>query len=630
MLESEKKYSQIKTLVDKIGHMVYCRGWVRSIRDLGSLKFIDLRDLTGVIQCVVEKSSVRITQESVIEVVGYVKLRSDKSGDIMLKDIEIFVHELNVINLASPLPIHTTTDGYEIKEEVRLKYRYLDLRRDRLQRNIKLRSNFVNELRGILLKRDFIEIETPVLTASTMEGARDFVVPSRLNPGKFYALPQSPQQYKQMLMVAGFEKYFQIARCFRDENLRADRGFEFTQIDLEMSFVSQQDVMNLVESMLIEAIEKVDVKILSKPFPVFTYDEAMKNFGADKFDLRNEEEKQKGVLAFAWVINFPFFKRVDKEDVAEVRDGKSGWTFTHNPFSAPIPEHEEWHLKGQNIEKIITQQYDLVCNGYEVGGGSIRTHKPEILKATYKIMGYDEDYLEKSIGHLLDAFSLGTPPHGGIALGLDRLVAILANENSIKEVIAFPMTYQGRTAVTNAPHNISNDQLTELGLKLAFMEIKSGVDLDRAIEDLIKSQGFYFQRIEHPNLSTTEDHHKANILDINENVKSLILKGKKSNKNYLFVIPAANKLDKKEVKNALGEDFEFERPEFILKQYGLEVGGIAPFGNLINLPIYYCSTLDSREYVNFSTGLKTTSLRMKTNNFKTVLGDLNYGKWSDL
>jgi len=335
-----------------------------------------------------------------------------------------------------------------------------------MQQILRMRSQFSNALRQDLLEQDFVEIETPILTKSTKEGARDFLVPSRFQPGKFYALPQSPQQYKQLLMTAGFEKYFQLARCIRDEDLRADRGFEFTQLDLEMSFVNQQQVMDAVEAVVKKAVKQVGGKLQQPEFPVINYDEAIEKYGEDKFDLRSEQEKKDNVLAFAWVVNFPFFKAVDKKDAAEVRDSKSGWTFTHNPFSQPKPEDLEDHLNQKNIDQIVTTQYDLVCNGYEVGGGSIRAHDPQVLRATFKIMGYSDAETEESVGHMLKAFELGTPPHGGIALGMDRLVMLLANEESLKETVAFPMTSTGRTAVMDAPNKVEEEQLAELGLAL--------------------------------------------------------------------------------------------------------------------------------------------------------------------
>lgn len=458
----------VKETVEKIDEQVILQGWVDTKRDHGKLTFIDLRDRTGKVQCVGFQKMGELTVESVIQVKGTVKKRPERmiNPHLPTGTVEVDVEEYEVLNKAKELPIQLDTDGLEINEEVRLKYRYIDLRRERLQKNIRLRNDYAQALRGALLKRDFLEIETPLLTKATMEGARDFIVPSRFQKGKFYALPQSPQQYKQLLMTSGFERYFQFPRCLRDEDLRADRSFEHTQLDLEMSFVDRDEVMATVESVVKEAVQKVGGTLKESTFPVFTYEEAMKQFGADKFDLRSQQEKKEGILAFAWVINFPFFKRVDKEDAAEVRDGKSGWTFTHNPFSAPLPEHEEWLLKGENIDQIITTQYDLVCNGLEAGGGSIRTHKREVLEATYRIMGYSEEQTQASVGHMLEAFEYGTPPHGGIALGLDRHTALLAGESSIKETIAFPMSSTGRTAVMDAPSPVSQEQLKELGIKV--------------------------------------------------------------------------------------------------------------------------------------------------------------------
>ncbi|HCC84201.1 MAG TPA: hypothetical protein DEP87_00740, partial [Candidatus Pacebacteria bacterium] len=241
---------------------------------------------------------------------------------------------------------------------------------------------------------------------------------------------------------------------------------EFTQLDVEMSFVTQADVMAMTEKAVKQAVKAVGAQLKAETFPVINYADAMKQYGADKFDLRTSEEKAAGVLAFAWVVNFPFFKKVDQADAAEVRDGKSGWTFTHNPFSAPLPEHEADHLAGKNIDQIITAQYDLVCNGYEVGGGSIRAHRPEVLRATFHTMGYGDEQIEAGVGHMLRAFEVGTPPHGGIALGLDRFMMVLAGEESIKETIAFPMSSTGRTAVMDAPSEVLPEQLAELGLQL--------------------------------------------------------------------------------------------------------------------------------------------------------------------
>lgn len=465
----------IKDTPAKVGEEVLLNVWVNVRRDHGKLIFLDLRDRTGIIQSVVlpnhaeaYKAGQDLRSEFVVEVVGQINQRPEKNinKEIPTGSVELEVTGIKVLSTAKTPPFEITEDGLNVDEEVRLKYRYLDLRRERMQKNLRIRNDYMQALRNGLLKKDFAEIETPLLSKATMEGARDFVVPSRFQPGKFYALPQSPQQYKQLLMVAGFERYFQFPHCLRDEDLRADRGFEHTQLDLEMSFVTREEVMETVEDVVKESVKAVRGKLKDEKFPVITYQEAMEKYGADKFDLRTDEEKEQGVLAFAWVINFPFFRKTDSKEASDKFDSKSGWTFTHNPFSMPIPEHLPWLMEGKNIDQIITTQYDLVCNGLEAGGGSIRAHTPEILRATYKVMGYSDEEIEKSIGHMLEAFSYGAPPHGGIALGLDRHIALLQGEASIKEVMAFPMTSTGRTAVMDAPAPISEDQLKELGLRI--------------------------------------------------------------------------------------------------------------------------------------------------------------------
>ena len=456
--------------VEKIGSGVKLQGWIDTIRDHGKLKFVDLRDRSGKVQCVIPsglETAQKISVEDVVEFVGVVKRRPDGMTNLEVKTgaVEVSVEECIVLNKTNPLPIPIVSDGYEVNEESRLEYRYLDLRRERMQKNLRLRSDFTKFFRQAFYSRDFVEIETPLLTKSTKEGARDFIVPSRYYPGKFFALPQSPQQYKQLLMTAGFERYFQIAKCIRDEDPRADRGYEFTQVDVEMSFAGRGEVMSTVEGVVKEAVKGVSGKLKDASFPVVTYREAIEKFGADKFDLRTEKEKKENVLAFAWVVDFPFFKKVNTKEAAEVLDGKSGWTFTHNPFSMPKEEYLEDHLAGVNVGGILTTQYDLVCNGYEVGGGSIRAHRPEILRATFSIMGYSQEEIEQNVGHMLTAFQLGTPPHGGIAFGLDRLVVLLAGESSLKEVIAFPMTSTGRTSVMDAPSGVDEKLLKELGIR---------------------------------------------------------------------------------------------------------------------------------------------------------------------
>ena len=445
---------------------VLISGWVQTRRDHGKIIFLDLRDRGGLIQVVVTPDNKEaytavqeIRSEWVISIQGTIQERPDKlkNPDLITGDIELAAKNITILSKAATLPLPIDTNGYDIDEDVRLQYRYLDLRRPRLQRNLKVRSRYVQAVREYLFSKEFTEIETPLLTKSTPEGSRDFVVPSRIYPGKFYALPQSPQQYKQLLMVGGFERYFQIARALRDEDPRADRGFEHSQVDLEMSFVTREEVMKLVEEMTIHALGAIGAKIAEQPFPVITYKEAMETYGADKFDLRTEEEKSQGVLKFAWVVDFPFFEKTV--------DGK--WTFTHNPFSAPLNnEHEQWLLEGKNIDRILTSQYDLVCNGFEVSGGSIRSHKPEVLKAVFRVMGYADQEIQNSFGHMLEAFTYGAPPHGGCAQGLERILMTFLNEEYLREVQAFPQTGQGRISVMDAPGELSEDQLKELHLRV--------------------------------------------------------------------------------------------------------------------------------------------------------------------
>lgn len=454
----------IKDLGEHAGETVSISGWVDVRRDQGKMVFFDFRDASGMVQGVVlpnETAAIEAAKETrteyVVTVTGVVNKRPEKNiqeGKVN-GDIELQVTGIEILN-TSDTPPFDLADTSGVDENVRAEYRYLDLRSPRMQKNMRVRSEFIRRCREFLFENRFTEIETPLLTESTPEGSRDFVVPSRLNPGKFYALPQSPQQYKQLLMTAGFERYFQTARAIRDEDLRADRGFEHTQIDLEMSFTTMEEVMQTVEAMITKVVEDMGHTIKQKPFPRISYKEAMEKYGADKFDMRTPEEKEKGILAYAWVVNFPFFEK----------DNDGNWTFTHNPFSMPIPEHLDWLMRGENIEQILTTQYDLVCNGFESGGGSIRAHKPEILEAVYKVMGYSKEKMEDSVGHMLKAFTYGTPPHGGIALGVERNIMNLTGETYLREVQAFPMTRGGKTAVMNAPKPLADKQLKELGLKV--------------------------------------------------------------------------------------------------------------------------------------------------------------------
>ncbi len=470
----------IKDITNKEGESVELMGWVGARRDHGKIIFIDLRDRSGLVQLVfvpgnkeVYESANKLRGEWVIKVSGKIAKRPKGMENVELLTglLEVQVETLEILSEAENLPIDVYSDGRDIGEDVRMRYRYLDLRRPRMNSNLKNRAKIINFFRDFLVKEDFVEIETPVISKSTPEGARDYLVPSRLQPGKFYALPQSPQQYKQLLMVAAMERYFQVAKCFRDEDSRGDRQPEFTQLDLEMSFVKREDVMEVIESMLIETAKTLypEKKIQQIPFPRISYKEAMEKYKTDRPDLRRDKNDP-NELAFCWVVDFPFFERVKNEARPELVEGSNSnsaeWTFTHNPFSAPIPEHTDDLMNKKNIDGILTTQYDVVLNGFEIGGGSIRNHKPEALKKVFEILGLPEEKITVNFGHMLEAFKYGAPPHGGIALGLDRIFAILFNEPNIREVMAFPKTGDGRDLMMQAPSEVDEKQIKELHLKV--------------------------------------------------------------------------------------------------------------------------------------------------------------------
>ncbi len=467
--------TSIVDIKDLVGQTVDVYGWVHTRRDHGKLIFIDIRDRSGMAQVVftpgnkeIHELASQLRSEWVIHLKGKINARPDKmvNADIPTGKVEIEPIELEILNKSETPPFPIDTNGLEIGEEHRMRYRYLDLRRERMAKNMVTRHKLIKFIRDHLDDKGFLEIETPILTKSTPEGARDYVVPSRLYSGSFYALPQSPQQYKQLLMVAGLEKYFQIARCFRDEDTRGDRQPEFTQLDLEMSFVEREDVIRLNEELLISIVKNLypEKKIQEIPFPRFSYKEAIEKYGTDKPDLRDDKDDP-NLLAFCWVIDFPFFEKVDK-GASHSEALAQEWTFTHNPFSAPKPEFMDDLLKMENIGDILTTQYDVALNGSEIGGGSIRNHTPEGLKAVFKIMGFSEERIAQNFGHMLEAFSFGAPPHGGIAWGLDRLVTLLNNEPNIREVIAFPKTGDARDLMMDSPSVLETKQLKELKLKI--------------------------------------------------------------------------------------------------------------------------------------------------------------------
>ncbi|KKU94227.1 MAG: Aspartyl-tRNA synthetase [Candidatus Jorgensenbacteria bacterium GW2011_GWA1_48_13] len=447
------------------GEEVKLKGWVDSRRDHGGLIFIDVRDRSGLAQVVfnpkkdkkLHEIAEELRPEWVVAIRGEVVKRPKgmENPKILGGEFEVVALKLEVLAQALPVPLDVTGDGADVGEEIRMKYRYLDLRRPRMQKNIRMRDKVIKFFRDYLTARDFVEIETPHLSKSTPEGARDYVVPSRLHAGKFYALPQSPQQYKQLLMVAGFEKYFQIARVFRDEDTRGDRQPEHTQLDIEMSFTSPEEVMSLVEEMVTEMIGVLySEKRIETPWPRLDYADAMKKYSTDKPDLRKDKNDPNEV-AFCWIVDFPQFE-LDKA-TKQIQP-------VHHMFVEPAEGGAD--LLDSEPLKMTSTQYDWVCNGYELASGSLRITDPTLQMKVFKLLGMSEEKARADFGHLLEAFSFGVPPHGGIAPGIDRLVMILQNEPNIREVIAFPKTGDGRDLMMDSPSEVSKKQLKELHLKI--------------------------------------------------------------------------------------------------------------------------------------------------------------------
>ncbi len=445
----------IETL-NKIDQPVSLSGWIHSIRDMGKIAFLEVRDHTGLIQVVVDDPSKmpKMGVEYVVTVSGTVRKRGERyvNAKLATGTVELGADSITVLNTSAELPFEVKKDTADVNEELRLKYRYLDLRSDRMARNLKLRHQVIKFMRAALDEQGFTEVETPMLTKGTPEGAREFLVPSRLHAEKFYVLPQSPQQFKQLLMVAGVGKYYQIARCMRDEDQRGDRQPEFTQLDLEMSFVQQEDVLNLIEKIMIGLVKTVTphLKLSLAPFPRMTYADAIKNYDSDKPDIR-KNPKDKSELAFLWVTDFPMFEK-NKET------GKPD--AMHHPFTSPTEKDPE-KLKAMDPFAVMSDAYDLVLNGYEVGGGSIRISNANLQKTVFEILGLSEEEITSRFGHMIEAFKYGVPPHGGIAPGLDRLIMILAGEPNIREVMAFPKTGDARDPLTGAPTIIPATRLSD-------------------------------------------------------------------------------------------------------------------------------------------------------------------------
>ncbi|TXC90055.1 aspartate--tRNA ligase [Metabacillus litoralis] len=571
-----------------IGEKVILKGWVQKRRDLGGVIFIDLRDRTGVVQVVFNPEiseealqiAERVRSEYVLDITGKVVLRSEETinPNVPTGKIEVIVESVTIVNAAKNPPFLIEDKSEEVSEDVRLKYRYLDLRRPALFNTIQMRHNVTKSMRNFLDEKGFLDIETPILTKSTPEGARDYLVPSRVHDGEFYALPQSPQIFKQLLMVSGFDKYYQIARCFRDEDLRADRQPEFTQIDIEASFMSQDDIMAMTEKMMARIMKETKNIDIELPLQRMSYDEAINRFGSDKPDTRFglelvdvaevvkdsglkvfntvvanggqvksinvkgaadkysrkdmdalaefvapygakglawlkveedglkgpiikffTEEEQKGLLQtleatvgdllvfvadkksvvadalgalrmklgkdlklideskfnFLWVIDWPLL---------EYDEATKRYYAAHHPFT--MPAREDIGLFETDPGKMKAQAYDIVLNGYELGGGSIRIFEKDIQEKMFKLLGFSEEEAKEQFGFLLEAFEYGTPPHGGIALGLDRLVMLLAGRTNLRDTIAFPKTASASDLLTNAPSAVSEAQLEELNIEL--------------------------------------------------------------------------------------------------------------------------------------------------------------------
>ncbi len=568
--------------IKNIGQEVRLAGFVQTIRNLGKMKFLDLRDENGITQIVLNEESNLVekcedlNKECTITVCGKVVERSSKNPKIPTGEIEVVANDLNVLGKCKPnLPFEINSEGQNVREDLRLEYRFLDLRNEKIHQNIKLRSKVLKDFRNEMDKLGFTEIQTPILANSSPEGARDFLVPSRLHPGEFYALPQAPQQFKQLLMVSGFEKYYQIAPCFRDEDPRADRSpGEFYQLDFEMAFSTQEDVFNVIETIIPNVFkENSDWKVDEGPFVRIPYQEAMEKYGTDKPDLRNplliwdltnifkgtefkafegktvkaivvenaaqkprkffdaisefaiseleakglawvkvdqemklnggiskfienerkvlifekmnvqpdsaiffvadEKEKaqkiaggvriklgeefdliEKNIYKFCFIVDFPMYELSDEGSI----------DFNHNPFSMPQGGIES--LENQNPLEICAYQYDLVGNGYELASGAVRNHSQEIMIKAFEMAGYSEEDVKKRFGALFHAFQFGTPPHAGAAAGIDRIIMLLAEENSIREVIAFPKNKKARDVMMNAPSQVFEKQLEDIHIKL--------------------------------------------------------------------------------------------------------------------------------------------------------------------
>jgi aspartyl-tRNA synthetase len=459
-----------------IGKKVTLAGWVDTVRDHNNVLFIDLRDRYGKVQCVIVKSNKDfsvakgLTVESCVKLSGVVGARpkGSENADLSSGKVEVKIGKLEVLSAAGPLPYDVNND--DVNEETKMEFKYLDLRGEKLKGNLMARHKAVAFIREFLDKEGFLEIQTPILTKSSPEGARDFLVPSRNHPGKFYALPQSPQQYKQLLMVGGVDKYFQIAPCFRDEDARADRcPGEFYQLDMEMSFFERDDVLDLTEKLMIALVKEVfpEKKFTKVPFPRISYDEAMKKYGRDNPDIR-KNKKDPNELGFCWIVDFPLFKEQKEEDF--FHGAGERWGPSHHMFTSPKGEDLKY-LNDKDAGKVKSLQYDLVLNGFEIAGGSVRIHDAEVQKKVFDLIGFTAKQA-KEFEHMLTAFGFGVPPHAGIAPGLDRLLMILCGASHIREVIAFPKNKEAKDVLMGAPSVVDKSQLDDVHIGVKKGKVK--------------------------------------------------------------------------------------------------------------------------------------------------------------
>jgi aspartyl-tRNA synthetase len=455
---------------DENKEVILC-GWVSSIRKAGkNIIFIDLRDRYGITQVIVLKDLIEkldfldsIKQEYVLRVKGKVQVKPKLNPKLKTGEIEVLLEDIEILNTCEDtLPIEVTGDLLAT-EETRLKYRYLDLRRKDMLENFIFKQKVVSSIRNFLNLQNFLDVDTPMLCRSTPEGARDYIVPSRLNPGMFYSLPQSPQVYKQTLMVSGFDRYYQLAKCLRDEDLRGDRQPEFTQLDLEMSFITKEDIQDVFEKMLKIMFKDVLNKEITIPFPHISYKESMEKYKCDKPDLR-EDKTNKEEFVFVWIDNFPLF---------EMNETENRVVSAHHPFTQAT--NDSWDKlnackTNEDYLALYSESFDLVLNGVELGSGGMRIHDSSKQKTIFNILGLTDDEVKEKFGFLLDAFKFGTPPHGGFAIGIDRLLMLLKGRDSIKDFIAFPKTKSGVALMENAPNAVSDKQLKDISIK---------VDLDK-------------------------------------------------------------------------------------------------------------------------------------------------------